>query len=1299
MKKSRWRQIVGLLALVAIGLALVVRTERVGEAACVQLRERLPAAIGADVSIGRCEIDPLTLTVKAQKVVVRLKDAAEPLVSADEALVSLRGLFLGGVALQEVRLVRPQVDVELQPPPPDGAPPVAVAGCALEPLRRIRVTTLRIDDGRVRLRRGERELLLEGVSVHASLGRRDGELNAFARGGSVRLDAERLLRLGRLTLEGSIDLGGAQLELQRVEANVEGLSVSLSGQLEGLCDAMPQISANGQVFVPIDALARLFPALPTPSGQVWSRVSLAGRLDALTARADLTATQVKLGVFTPGDFSARAVLSDNKVVLEEFLTRSGEGEVRLSGELALTEGLPVKVKLDIKDASFARILSRASVPGSWVEFPASVKGALTGHLAPMPSLGGDVEFHTGKFLLASRAWDANVKSGVDILHFAQSAGTFHFTFSDRGAAFEDIALSVGADQRTRVHGQVRLNPFDVAHFIDITAGFDSLDLSDFGAIAELPWSGQGTLSGTIRGSQGHVKVDAQTSLRDFKLDGYSLGVAQTPIRFEGETLSFPTVVAQKGQTQYFGDVALDFLSTGLHARATVQLPDGRVEDVVDLLADLSPATISTLQDGVLTGRVSALAAIDSPAKELTGVIAMKVANVELLQRRVGAADVVLRFDHGQAMVLEPLVFDGPLGHLTAAGRWAFSGPLAFDLLLENGVTAELMDPKGLDGTSVGGTFTSKAKVGGDTDTILVDGTLASDDVTWKARSLGPMHLDGRLVGREFSTIGTVFPGVKGTAKVSFRDDLPYQTALQLDLDDLSPFLPASAGLTGRAHGTLVASGPYRALKQSKAAAALELLTVARGEVSATNSAPVELAYTAGAFEVHSLAMKGPTTEFEAQGSWGPSTVNLTSRGSVDLRLLSSFLSAVERTQGRLDFTAAFSGPVKSPALVGNAEVNDVRFTVKGQDLAVKSLTGRADFSESRVLISDVQGFANDGRVRMRGDVRLDRLALKSVELQTDFEDVTMQVVPEVPATFSGSLLATTRGAGLWQLQGALDVQKLRYTQPLALDSLLASAKKGVPSDEKPEEWLKLDVDLTAGNDVRIENNLARAKLLGKIKLSGTNVKPVLIGSIEAGVGAQAFFRGNTFQVTRGQLQFNGLWPTFDLSAQSQVRDYLVSVKAFGRIEDPKISLSSEPGLPDTDVLSLLTLGVTSRERLSGQSGASLAAEALLSASGLDQQVQRFLSQNVGLKDQQVRLTTSFNEATGTAEPSVTWESKVASDDLKVGVTQPVTGRGTKAQLEYRFNQRVSGRFQWDNQNQNTSIGNPGVDLRFRFEWE
>jgi translocation and assembly module TamB len=1295
---GRLRRVLAVVALGAVGAVFLLRTERVGALVCDELRARVPEALGLSVTIERCALDPLRLSVEVHQLALVAEGAKTPVLAAERASVSLRGLFFGGVALQELRVVRPEIDLRLpegEAVQPDDAP----AACPLELLQRVRVGTLRIEDGRVRLRRGKQELRFEGVTVQASLGRREAELTLDARSGAATVAEGRSLRLGRLAVDARLETSGAQLEVQRADLSVEGITVGLSGQLEGLCDSAPQVTASGQVFVPIDALPRLGLSLPASSGQVWARLAVSGRLDALTARAELQSSQVAIGPYSPGDFSARLVLADQRLLLEDFATKSGDGELHVSGELQLTEGLPVKAKVDIRDASFAQVLARASVPGSWVEFPATVKGSVTGHLQPFPVLDGDMEFQTGPFSLTARAWDAPVAEGLTILAFSRSEGTFHFGFSKEGVTFQDVRLRVGAEGRTRVRGDVRLNPFDMAHFLSITVQGDQVDLADFGAISELPWAGVGTVSGSVHSSPGNVSVEAQMTLRDFELDGYSLGVAQGPIRYEGDTLSFPAIIAQKGQTQYFGDVALEFLPAGLHVRSTVQLPDGRVEDLVDLLADLSPM-IQNLQAGALTGRVSALAALDSPASALEGVIAMQLRDVAALDRRLGAAEVITRFDRGQALVLEPCVFEGPLGRFSAGGRWAFAGPLSFQLAIDHGSFSELVDPAGVDAVPVAGVFSAHARVGGDTDTVQMDGWLSSPEVRWHDRVLGPSHLEGRLVGQDFTVFGTVFPGLKGTLSTKTRSDWPYQAALTVELDDLSPFLAASGqGISARVKGTVAASGPLLEWRKSTATAKLEALTVARGEVSASNTAPVELGYAAGGYEVRSLAMKGPTTEFDVEGRWGPLTVDLQSRGSVDLRLLSSLLPSVDRTQGRLDFVAAFTGLEKSPALAGSAQFSDVRFVVQGQDLQVKSLAGRADFSESRVLLQEVQGLLNDGRVRARGDVRLERLAVKAVELQVDLEEVTVQAQPDVPVTLSGGLLATTKNASVWQLQGALEVDRLRYTQPLTLESLVASARRGLQSDAAPEEWLKLDVDLTTGDDVRIDNNLARMRLNGKLKLGGTNVKPVLAGAIEAGQGAQAFFRGNTFSVSRGVLQLSGLSPTFDLSAQSQVREYLVSLKAFGRLENPEYTLSSEPALPETDLLSLLTIGVTSRERLSGQSGASLAAEALLSASGLDEQVQKFLQQSVGLKDQQVRLTTSFNEVTGTADPSVAWESKVLSDSLKIGVTQPVTGRGTKAQAEYRFNQRVSARLQWDNQNQNTSIGNPGLDLRFRFEWE
>jgi translocation and assembly module TamB len=501
-------------------------------------------------------------------------------------------------------------------------------------------------------------------------------------------------------------------------------------------------------------------------------------------------------------------------------------------------------------------------------------------------------------------------------------------------------------------------------------------------------------------------------------------------------------------------------------------------------------------------------------------------------------------------------------------------------------------------------------------------------------------------------------------------------------------------------GVVAGNGNLKSIDDSHLIFQLSRLAVQRGELSATNEGPVVLRWDAGKLEVASLAVRGPNTEMVVEGTWGPVSADLKAQGSVDLRLLESFVPQLERTSGRIELTALLSGTVKAPTLVGSAEVHDAKFQVRDQQLAVRSLSGKAEFSEARVLLQDFDGFLNDGRVRGRGDIRLERFDVKNVELAIDLDEVTLQPKPTFPATVAGSLLFQGK-PGAFQLGGALNVLKLHYTQPMDLETFLKNNSLRLPpSDDRQVKWLAFDVDLDGREgDIRVDNNLAKAKMTGKLKLAGSNVRPLLLGTMETVEGAMAYFRGQPFQIQRGLVQFGEDGITFDLTAQSQVREYLVHVKGFGKLDDPKLALSSEPALPEADVVSLLTLGVTSRERSSATAGAGLAAEALLSASGLEREVQRFLKKNVALKDTQLRLSTTFNEATGQAEPSVSWESKVLTDDLKVGVTQPVTGRGTKAQAEFKINDKFSARAQWDNQSQESSVGNPGVELKFRFEWE
>jgi translocation and assembly module TamB len=398
------------LALLAGALALVLRSERAGEWICAEARARAPELVGQPVRIERCRIDPLTASVSLSELGVGSEDA--PLLRAAEASVSLAGLFFGGVSLQAVTVVRPVIDVELPKASADGP-----AGCPLDVLGRIRIAQLELQDGTVTLRSADgRWVKLDGIDVKARVGRRTSEVEASFKRGVLQLDDERRWTFGRVTLEGTLDAQERLAEVQKLEASLEGITFGGSGELRELCDATPQLEANGQLFVPLEALPRLGVELPEPSGRVWARVSASGPLTRPSVRAEVKASQVVLGPFTPGDFSARVSVADEVVLLDELTTAVGAGEIRVSAQLGLTAGFPLKAKVVTKEASLAQVLARASVTGAWVDFPASLTAEVSGQLSPSPSLTGPVEFQAGAFLLASRAFDAPRLVGARLLH-------------------------------------------------------------------------------------------------------------------------------------------------------------------------------------------------------------------------------------------------------------------------------------------------------------------------------------------------------------------------------------------------------------------------------------------------------------------------------------------------------------------------------------------------------------------------------------------------------------------------------------------------------------------------------------------------------------------------------------------------------------------------------------------------------------------------------------------------------------------------------------------------------------------
>jgi translocation and assembly module TamB len=186
---------------------------------------------------------------------------------------------------------------------------------------------------------------------------------------------------------------------------------------------------------------------------------------------------------------------------------------------------------------------------------------------------------------------------------------------------------------------------------------------------------------------------------------------------------------------------------------------------------------------------------------------------------------------------------------------------------------------------------------------------------------------------------------------------------------------------------------------------------------------------------------------------------------------------------------------------------------------------------------------------------------------------------------------------------------------------------------------------------------------------------------------------------------NRLRMVLDVTGEAALKDYRVFLHVSGDMDDLKLLLTSSPVLSQQDIITLLSLGYTSRDFSQGSNlgvaAGTAAAQALFAVSGLESQLRRFVPQGGFLEDVNVRLTSAYSKTSLTVEPRWEFETKAMQGKLRVRYQAPLSNqnRGQKAQLEYRLDDRAGIQLQWDNDNTDVSGGDLGADFKLRYEWD
>lgn len=177
------------------------------------------------------------------------------------------------------------------------------------------------------------------------------------------------------------------------------------------------------------------------------------------------------------------------------------------------------------------------------------------------------------------------------------------------------------------------------------------------------------------------------------------------------------------------------------------------------------------------------------------------------------------------------------------------------------------------------------------------------------------------------------------------------------------------------------------------------------------------------------------------------------------------------------------------------------------------------------------------------------------------------------AMLSGNLLFTYKPPEA-MLEGSLFIDRAQLKQPIFSQAVQKDLLSSLRLPKKPDQQIALNVSLDTKSPVQIKTSFVQTGAHGKLHVQGTAAQPHITGTVELEEGQLAFpYRPLT--ITSGKLYFlpNQLDdPLIELIAKGKIRNYHITMRCTGSLQQQHISFESTPPLTEEQIVTLLLAG-------------------------------------------------------------------------------------------------------------------------------
>jgi len=293
----------------------------------------------------------------------------------------------------------------------------------------------------------------------------------------------------------------------------------------------------------------------------------------------------------------------------------------------------------------------------------------------------------------------------------------------------------------------------------------------------------------------------------------------------------------------------------------------------------------------------------------------------------------------------------------------------------------------------------------------------------------------------------------------------------------------------------------------------------------------------------------------------------------DLNLLRLFWKeAFSEIMGNIDLELYLAGTTENPVINGTIDINQGKIAMNNLPIQVEEINSRIEISNNQVNIPNIPLMAYENRFNLSGQFEMVHLVPENISLtiQNDEEKIIYQNIVETRADFwaeiRGSLLEPDIDAKLVLSEGNLNLQNLLQ---LVEESNVSSSNDTARYDSS-ESYLDLNIEIADPFTLKLPD--AEINISGNINLNGSFAEPTVNGNLNLKKGYLIYFE-KRFVISEGRVTINGLTINeIDITAKANttVQDVKIEINISGNLANPQISLSSQPSLRETEIISLLT---------------------------------------------------------------------------------------------------------------------------------